>query len=147
METGDREEPPGAGQPHHHDRGKQQCSGRRERPPREPPGVDEEHLGGEGAVQPATGDRVDQGARGQRRRGEPEAVQTVRRPGSDRTNATNPVVRWTRPSHPGAPVTPGSRPYSHSAVTACAAASASTTLPTHALNVAVLENPNDGSPS
>jgi len=47
----------------------------------------------------------------------------------------------------GRPVTPGSRPYSHSAVTACAAASARTTLPTHALNVAVLENPNDGSPS
>ena len=67
--------------------------------------------------------------------------------GSDRPNATNPVVRWTRPSHRGAPVTPGSRPYSHSAVTACAAASARTTLPTHALKVAVLENPNDGSPS
>src|SRR6476660_6021185 len=47
--------------------------------------------------------------------------------GSDRANATNPVVRWTRPSHRGAPVMPGSRPYSHSAVTACVAAGARTT--------------------
>ena len=41
--------------------------------------MDEEHLGGEGAVERATGDRMDQGARGQRRRGEPESVQAVRR--------------------------------------------------------------------
>jgi hypothetical protein len=47
VETGDREEPQRAGQPRHHDRGEQQRSGRRERPPREPPGVHEEHLGGE----------------------------------------------------------------------------------------------------
>jgi two-component system, OmpR family, sensor kinase len=82
--TGDAdagEEPQRAGQPGHDDAAEQQAPGQGQRPPRQASRVDQEHLGGERAVEGAARDRVQERAGRQGRGCETEPVEAVRRHG------------------------------------------------------------------